>query len=79
MKDKRFFKNPEDLKTEIEELFSFQEKEDPPEPPRKAEDGNPDNPGAPSKYRKILSCSFVNDTRTAASAERIEAQKCRFP
>jgi len=75
MKDKLSFKNPDDLKTKIEKLISFQEKKDQLKPPRKVKDENPDSPGLLSKYRKVLSCSFVNPTRTAASVERIGAQK----
>ena len=75
MKDKLSFKNADDLKPKIEKLIRFQENENPLDPPRKVKDKNHDNPGLLSKYRKVLSCSFVNPVRTAASVERIGAEK----
>ena len=75
MKDESSFKNLNDLKTKIEKLISFQEKENPLEPLRKATDENPDELGLLSKYRKVLSCSFVKDTKDATAVKRIEAEK----
>jgi len=58
MNDKLSFKNPDDLKTKIEKLISFQEKEDRLESPWKAKDENPGDPGLLSKYAQVLCCSF---------------------
>ncbi len=75
MNHKSHFKNPDDLKIEIEKLVSFQENEDPLKPPLRAKDENPDNRGLPSKYRKVLTCSFVNRTTNTTSTKRIGAGK----
>ena len=78
MNDKFSVKNPDDPKIKLEELISFQEKENPLDSPRKAKHENPDNSGLLSKYRKVLSCSFVNGTTGAALVERIGTEKGRF-
>jgi hypothetical protein len=72
MNDKLSFKNPDEVKTKIEKLISFQEKEDPPSPPRKVKNENPDNPALLSKYARVLCCSFEK-------GKAIEQQAIKFP
>ncbi len=69
MNDKLSFKNPDEVKTKIEKLISFQEEED---PLLKAKDENPDNPGLLSKYARVLCCSFDKN-------EAIEHQTIKLP
>lgn len=72
MNDKLSFKNPDDLKTKIEKLISFQEKGDQLKPSRKVKDENPDSPGLLSKYAQVLCCSFEK-------VETIEQQTIKLP
>jgi len=75
MNNKLFFKNPDNLKTEIKKLVSFTEKEDLLDIPQKETAEKFDNSELLTKYRKVLSCSFVKDSQYAVSGERIGAKE----
>jgi len=75
MKDKLSFKNPDDLKIKIEKLVSFQEKEDRLEKSQKATEESHDTSRIPSKYAKVLSCSFVKTGTDNASVKRRGAER----
>ena len=78
MNDKFSVKNPDGLKTEIKKLISFEEKDDLLKPSRIVTDDNTGDLKLLSKYRTVLSCSFVTDTKDAASVERIGAEQDQF-
>jgi hypothetical protein len=73
MNEKFPIKDPRMLRTEIEKLISFEEKDDLLRSQQKAGDENPDKIGLPSKYARVLSCSFVTQTEEIASTERAKA------
>ena len=74
MNDKIFFNHPNVFKTKTENLIPLKQKEGLLEPSRKPMDENTGNWGSLLKYRKVLSCSFVNRTTDAASVERMGAK-----
>ncbi len=74
MNHKRYPRNPDDSRIKIEELASFQRVEDRLETSRGGKQGGVVLPGLLSKYRTVLCCSFVNGTRSSASAETTEAK-----
>jgi hypothetical protein len=71
MEDKLCFRNSDDLKIQMKRSVSFPQKEDPPESPLKAKGENTQNQGDPSKYRKILCCSFVNENTVDTCGQRV--------
>lgn len=73
MNEKFSIKDPKILRTEIEKLISFEEKDDLLKSQHKAGDVDPDKMGLLSKYARVLSCSFVTQTEETASVERSKA------
>jgi hypothetical protein len=72
MQDARSLKNPRELKRRIERLISFEEGNG---LTWKVEEQSLGDSRPPSKYRKVLTCSHTNGTSSAASSERIPAQR----
>ncbi len=75
MSHKRYLKNPDDPRIKIEELVSFHQAKDPLELSREEKHSGAVDPGLLSKYRTVLCCSFVNGTKSSASAERTAAKR----
>jgi len=78
MNEKSSFNDPKMLKTEMEKLISFEEKDNLLKSQRKAGDEDPDKMGLFSKYARVLSCSFVTRTEETALAERPKAWQKGF-
>lgn len=63
---------PRDLKTKIETLISFQDGK---KLVWRAADESRQNLRLPSKYRRVLTCSFTDRAERTASAERTVAER----
>jgi hypothetical protein len=73
MNEKLSYKDPKMLRTEMEKLISFEHKDDLLKSQQKAGNRDFDAMELPSKYAKVLSCSFVTPTEEIASTERRKA------
>ena len=72
MADRDSVKNAHELKRRIEKLISFEEGDG---LTWKVEEQSLGGSRPPSKYRKVLTCSHTNGTASAASTERMPAQR----
>jgi hypothetical protein len=72
-------RDPENLKTKMKKLVSFEEKKTLPETSRRKTVQNPGSSTMPSKYAKVLSCSFIRNSGDAASSERKKPKIFYFP
>ena len=73
MNEKFTVKDPRMLKTEVEKLISLEHKDDLLKSQQKAGNRYCDEMELPSKYARVLSCSFVTRAEETALAERTEA------
>lgn len=68
MNDKSWPKNPDDLKSRIKKLVSFEEGKALSKPSRK-----------PSKYARVLSCTFVRGAQDTTQRQRKEPKIVYLP
>jgi hypothetical protein len=73
MNEKSSFNGLKMIKTEVEKLISFEHQDDLLKSQQKAGNRDFDAMELPSKYAKVLSCSFVTPTEEIASTERRKA------
>ena len=78
MNEKFSIKDPRMLRTEVEKLISFEHKDDLLKSQQQAGNGYCDEMELPSKYARVLSCSFVTRTEETALAERPKAWQKGF-
>jgi hypothetical protein len=62
--NKLHYKNPDSLRTDIDQLINFRGEKDIAHSSPKAKDQNLSQLNMPSKYATILTCSFEKDQRT---------------
>ncbi len=79
MNDEFSLRHPDNLKTKIKKLVSFEEEKTLMKTSRRKTVKNPGSSPMPSKYAKVLSCSFIKDAGDAASSERKKPKIFYFP